>query len=202
MIEVKSPINLKQIGHARQWAAEAMKKRPYRKEFFNKFSEELTNSNAKSVIELGSGPGFLVQAILNQSPNIEYSAFDFSNVMHIIAKERLGDLSNNVKFVEGSFQESGWEKSLGKYDAVLSLQAIHEIRHKDKVPLVFSGVKSILRKNGIFLFCDHVCDVDGMEDDQLYMNEEEQLAALNNAGFNSLGKLLRIGSMVLWKGYA
>jgi hypothetical protein len=59
--DVPSPIDLRQMSDASEWAATAMEKRPWRAEFFARFADELANMEptAARVLELGSGPGFL-----------------------------------------------------------------------------------------------------------------------------------------------
>jgi hypothetical protein len=49
------------MSDARAWAESAMQKRPWRQEFFDLFVKELSSIKQKdlSVLELGSGPGFL-----------------------------------------------------------------------------------------------------------------------------------------------
>jgi len=60
---VPSPIDLKNMKDARAWAA-AANARPGRTEMLQRFVEELALSGAKSVLELGSGPGFLADLTL------------------------------------------------------------------------------------------------------------------------------------------
>ena len=54
--DVPSPIDLRQMTDAREWADEAMVKRPWRTEFFAEFAEQLAAGSALRVLELGCGP--------------------------------------------------------------------------------------------------------------------------------------------------
>ena len=64
--DVASPIDLRTMADARTWAAAALKKRPVREEFFQRIVDELHASALAqlSVLELGSGPGFLARRVL------------------------------------------------------------------------------------------------------------------------------------------
>ncbi len=198
MEEVQSPVDLKQLNDARVWASEVMEKRPYRTKFFAEFEAQLKKHNVRSVLELGSGPGFLASHLLKESANLEYTAYDFSEAMHYLAKERLGLNSNRVNFVVGSFKEEYWESGLGKFNAVITLQAAHEVRHKEKVLPLFKAVKNLLNENGIFLYCDHFYGEFGMQNNNLYMSTIEQEQCLVQAGFSNVAKLLSIGTLNFW----
>jgi hypothetical protein len=61
--DVPSLIDLRSMADAREWASTAMAKRPSRTEFFHRIADELshTSSVQSSILELGSGPGFLAR---------------------------------------------------------------------------------------------------------------------------------------------
>src|SRR5713226_9464756 len=106
--DVPSPIDLRNAADAREWASTAMVKRPWRTEFFTRMAEELSNrATPLSILELGSGPGFLAQHLLSALPSATYTALDFSQAMHDIAKERLGRLADRVTFIESDFCVAG-----------------------------------------------------------------------------------------------
>lgn len=198
MKDVKSAINLQDIEDARIWASEVMEKRPYRVDVFKAFSKHLKEIGANKILEIGSGPGFLAEHILKSDSEFKYTAFDFSEAMHTIAKERIGN-GYDIKFVVGDFTKENWANDLEIFDAIVSIQAIHEVRHKSKVKNLFATLLLHLKPQGTFLYCDHVCDENGMANSELYMNEQEQLAALQEGGFTKIEKLLRIGSLAMWK---
>jgi len=197
-MDVPSPVDLKDMNDARDWAAQVMKRRPYRTTFFNEIRNQLEQSGARTVLELGSGPGFLAEHLLNTLSRIQYTAFDFSDAMHFLAKERLESRTSAVRFVTGDFIKIGWEADLGKFDAIITVQAVHELRHKSKTPALFGAVKSLLMDGGMFLYCDHFYDEGGMENNELYLSAEEQESCLNGAGFSSVKKLVNIGTLNLW----
>lgn len=183
--DVPSPIDLKDELDAREWERTAMQ-RPYREEFFAAFHQQLVSlgDSRLAVLELGSGPGFLAHHILSRTQGIDYTLLDFSSAMHELAKRRLETVeAANVQYVQSDFKAVGWSKGLGQYDAILSNQAVHELRHKRYAPGLFLQLRELLRPTGMLLFCDHYFGVDGMGNDQLYMSLEEQRKALTSAGF-------------------
>jgi len=79
-----------------------------------------------AVLELGSGPGWLVQRIL----------------------ESLGPLAHRVRFVESDFTKPDWHAGLPKYHAVVTLQAVHELRHKRHAASFYKAAGSLLLSGG------------------------------------------------------
>ena len=77
--DVPSAIDLRSMADARDWAASAMLKRPWREEFFRRIAQELAGLDGSgcTVLELGSGPGFLAQRILAALSPVDYIALDF-----------------------------------------------------------------------------------------------------------------------------
>jgi SAM-dependent methyltransferase len=188
------------MDDARAWADEVMVKRPWRVEFFEVFAsviQEASLQRPARVLELGSGPGFLAEHLLKSLPKIEYVALDFSPAMNELAAERLGLLASRVQFVERSFLDESWPHGLGEFDMVVTLQAVHELRHKNRARVLHSQVKSLLSPGGSYLVCDHFSGEGGMSNDQLYMSVAEQQDALVLGGFKHIRQLHARGSLVL-----
>jgi SAM-dependent methyltransferase len=162
-----------------------MVKRPWRRAFFRSFVAELESLVAAegSILELGSGPGFLARQILDALPRVAYTALDFSAPMHALAAERLGPLARHVQFVQADFKASDWAAGLSSYDAVVTIQAVHELRHKRHAASLYTVVRRLLRPGGVFLVCDHVRGEAGATNVSLYMSLEEHRHALRDAGF-------------------
>ena len=199
-IDVPSPIDLRQMEDAREWASTAMAKRPWRTEFFSMFASAIARGGTNvpcRVLELGSGPGFLAEHLLNALPFVSYVALDFSGAMHELAAERLCNLANRVQFVERSFREPAWSNGLGRFQHVVTNQAVHELRHKRHAPLLHTQARAVLATGGSYLVCDHFAGEGGMSNDLLYMTVDEQKAALLAAGFASVEQLLLKGGLVL-----
>ncbi len=196
--DVPSPIDLTRMDDAREWAQQAMLKRPWRTEFFAEFARVLDEGEAQQVLELGSGPGFLARHLLEALPQIQYTALDFSAAMHELAAERLGALQSRVRFVERSFREPAWVEGLGPFDHVVTHQAVHELRHKRYTPMLHEQVRGLLAPGGRYLVCDHFSGPGGMKNDQLYMTIDEQREALQRAGFARVEPVLLKRGLMLY----
>lgn len=199
--DVPSQIDLRTASDAGEWAETAMSKRPWRIEFFELITRRLAllaNGHAR-VLELGAGPGFLARYVLDQIPKLpHYVMLDFSPAMHTLAIERLGRLSARASCLERDFKQPGWNEGLGPFDAVVTVQAVHELRHKRHASALHSQVRSILAPQGIYLMCDHHTGPGGMKNQDLYMSLDEQEASLHNAGFAQVERLSERGGLALY----
>lgn len=200
-IDVPSSIDLRLMSDAREWEQTAMSKRPWRTEFFSRFSTEIKNMppSAHRILELGSGPGFLAEHLLTSLDCIKCVLLDFSPAMHQLAKDRLGPLAGRAEFIERSFKLPDWMDGLGQFDCVVTNQAIHELRHKSYASQLHQQVRAVLKPGGLYLICDHFCGEGGMKNDQLYMSVEEQKEALISAGFLSVEQVMLKGGLVLYR---
>src|SRR5438132_6587374 len=122
-----SPIDFSRTEEAQAWSEAANRKRPWRAEFFVAIAEELRSLHRPSltVLELGSGPGYLAEAVFRALPDIRYTLLDSSLPMQGLARARLGPIGG-AQFVTADFRRPGWTDCLGAFDAVVSVQAVHE----------------------------------------------------------------------------
>lgn len=198
-VDVPSPIDLRLLSDALEWEQSAMAKRPWRAEFFERFAHEIASASppVHRVLELGSGPGFLAQHLLQTLSHISYVLLDFSGAMHQLAMARLDALASRAQFVKRSFKERNWPEGLGVFDCVVTHQAVHELRHKRHASELHTQVRSVLTPDGTYLVCDHFVGEGGMKNDQLYMSPKEQGEALVSAGFSQVKLLMVKGGLVL-----
>lgn len=201
--DVPSPIDFRTVAEAQAWAAAAMIKRPWREEFFRRMVDELAPLRAArgAILELGSGPGFLAQRMLERLPSAEYTALDFSPAMHALAKERLKGFADRVRFIEADFKTTHWTTGLPRYDAVVTVQAVHELRHKRHATGLYRAVNALLPPGGVFLMCDHIRGDAGMDDPALYMTLAEHEHALVEGGFNAVHEVHRESGQVLYRAH-
>jgi SAM-dependent methyltransferase len=176
--DVPSPIDFRDPAHAREWASKAMVLRPWRTEIFARIAGELAVSGAMRVLELGSGPGWLAERVLAERPEIDYVALDFSPVMHELARDRIGE---RARFVVRDFLAADWADGLGRFDAVVTMQAVHELRHKRRAVALHAQVRALTAR---YLVCDHA-----RAGSSLYMTTDEQVRALRDAGFATITEL-------------
>ena len=200
--DVPSSIDFRSMIDARDWANTAMTKRPWRTEFFVRIAEALAGlaGTQPSILELGSGPGFLAEHLLTAFPGSTYAALDFSPVMNELAKERLGVLANRVVFIERDFRALDWSHALPMVDAVVTVQAVHELRHKRHASSFYRPIRPLLKRRGMLLACDHFAGEHGMSDSALFMTPEEHVAAIREGGFSNVDSLMIKGGLVLVRG--
>ena len=190
-----SSIDLREMPDALEWERRAML-RPFRKDFFEAFRTELSRTRLKhlQVLELGSGPGFLAEYLLERLPELHMTLLDFSPAMHKLARKRLAQYQSRVTYLQCDFSKPDWTKTLSVFDAVITLQAIHELRHKRHASTFHQQVKKLLpRNNSLYLACDHYYGSDGMDNKELFMTLSEQEAALESAGFTVKEVLVKGG---------
>ena len=199
--DIPSAINFHDIDDARRWADEADEQRPYRIEFFDRIAEEINRCFKLpiSILEIGSGPGYLAEHILQRSKIGSYYLLDFSDAMHRMARERLEPFRGKTHFLIRDFKTENWTKGLGPYDAVAIMQSAHEVRHKSHISKLFSQIRTLIQNNGYFLMCDHC--IEGMKNGnpELYMTKDGQYDALKQAGFESMELIMEKGSLVLYR---
>lgn len=200
--DVHSPIDFHDPAQALAWKERTEKTRPWRPEFFRAFSLAL---NARSprplrVLELGSGPGQLAAAILKSCRISQYVALDFSQAMHDLARTNLGSLAGKVRVVQRDFRMPAWNAMLGKFDAVVTLQAAHETRHQDRLPDLLRRTRACLKTGGLLLYCDHYRGT--LKNPVLYLGRQQQPRALRDAGFVNVKRLLDKGGMALYSAIA
>ena len=198
--DVPSPINLQDMKDAKEWERTAML-RPFREEFFEAFTNEISaiRKTGLNILELGSGPGFLAQYILSRIDGVNFTLLDFSEPMHELARQRLGVISaSKLHYLLRSFNDHNWADDIDHIDVVISNQAVHELCHKRYAPTFFAQVHKLLKPDGALLFCDHYFGDDGLGNDQLYMSRSEQRQTLERAAFHVTEVLVK-GGRALYK---
>ncbi len=168
--------------------------RPFRLDMFNEFANSLKNDNVENALELGSGPGFLAEYLCDRISNISLTLLDFSDAMHVLAKERLKAYQQDIEFVCRDFKNPDWTRGLKTFDCIFSNQSIHELRHKSLAETLHGQVRSVLTEGGVYLVCDHFVGPGAMQNEELYMTPDEQISCLGAAGFKA-EVLLQKGSM-------
>lgn len=182
-------VDLQDSAIARKWAIETATNKPWRAEFRESFAE-LLRPFAKApirILELGSGPGLLAKRILRDVPVREYVLFDFSDPMMQMARETLGPRAE-VSYHIGDFRSHDWASKVpGVFDAVVSMQAVHEIRHKRHVPWLYAQTATLLRSGGLLIVSDAEPTADqSAQLRQLASTRREQEHAMLWAGFEGV----------------
>lgn len=110
------------------------------------------------VLELGSGPGHLAREIVTRCDVAEDLALEFSGARHALAREHLGELGSRITFVTGDFRSPAWTTDLSAFDAVVTMQAVNETRHKRHALPLLAQARGVLRPGGQLLYGDHYFD--------------------------------------------
>ena len=197
--DVPSPIDFHDIAQAREWEDATVRNKPWRPQFFAAFVSVLNQrfSEPFTVLELGSGPGHLAGSLLGNCAISRYVALDFSAAMHQLARARLEPLEANVEFVTQDFPMHNWGEHLDQFDAVVTMQAAHEVRHTRHLVAFFAEARKCLKPDGVFLYCDSYA-AEGRHPN-LFVSPEDQPLRLEQAGFRNITKLLDLGGMALFR---
>lgn len=183
--------------YVREWTREANVKRPFRTDFFDAFIAELSHLSQANVLDLGSGPGFLAEQILARTDAAAYHLFDFSPLMLDLSRARLAPFGERVCFHQGSFLEPVWWQSLpAPFDAVVSMQAVHELRDATRIPTLYRELHALLAPGGLALIADLVNAAEVTEAHLLTAIENQ--AALREAGFQEVRQVHAVADVALF----
>ncbi len=161
---------------------------PHRNEGYAALLEFLPASTRR-VADLGTGDGYLLDALRDARPGIEGVAVDFSAEMLRRARDRFAGVEG-IAVVEHDLDEplADW----GRFDAVVSAFAIHHVRDSRKRAL-FGEVYAALEPGGVFLNLEHV-------DSPTPELHEGFLDAINSspAGDDPSNKLAPVAAQLAW----
>jgi tRNA (cmo5U34)-methyltransferase len=117
-----------------------------------------------TVLDLGSGTGFLLQRLLVRFPGIRVVAVDGARSMLDLARARLGDLAARVEYRIGDFRTlAELCRDIASFDAVTSSFALHHLDPEAKATL-FRTVHDLIHAGGWFLNGDVIlAEDDGLE---------------------------------------
>ena len=198
-IPYQGPHQYHDSEYVQSWAADANTKRPHRQRVFDAFVSELRPLVRVRVLEVGCGPGFLAERILEACDVAAYTLFDFSEHMIGLAQARLAPFSALTRFVNGSFLDEDWHKSFdGDFDAIVSLQAVHETREQELVPKLYREIRTLLNRDGRLIVGDLTSD-SGVTKPHL-LSAEAHHAAMSAAGFSVSKTILEVEDLVVVMG--
>ena len=88
-------------------------------------------------------------------------------------------------------RDPAWTHALGPFDAVVTMQAVHELRHKRRAQTLYEQVHALLAPGGVFVVCDH----EPADARPLLMPAVEQRAVLAAAGFRDVATVMTVGTL-------
>ena len=155
--EVPSDHDFFDPAYVKHWTESISRYRPERKRLFEVFAAEAARikKGALSVFELGCGPGFLAEALLENCKIARYALLDFSPQMLDLSRSRLKKFQDRTVFIQADFKKGDWAAGIDTgFDLIVSLQA--ELRHASRIPKLYAQLHSLLAPGGTILICDHV----------------------------------------------
>jgi SAM-dependent methyltransferase len=187
-------------AYVRSWLETTTVKHPERTAMFDQFVSEISAANIQrlTVLELGSGPGVLAGQILSRCPVEHYWLVDFSPQMHELAHERLGD-DDRAIYVQADFKSPSWTEAIAeRAQVVVTMQALHELRHSSRSHLLYRQLASVAEPGGLLLVCDHLRPSD--DERALYMSIDEHLSALEDGGIINPSLVLTLNQFGFFRG--
>jgi cyclopropane fatty-acyl-phospholipid synthase-like methyltransferase len=181
-----------------RWEQNTVSKYPQRLAFFDAFVIEVSALDEGIILELGSGPGALAEQILSRCMVSRYYLVDSSRPMHDLARKRVG-ADVRAAFVQADFGTADWTTHIPEaIDAVVSMQAVHELGQPERVPDLYRQLRALCRRTTTLLICDHVRQPE--DDRPRFLTADEHLGAMDAAGVSSPALLLTLGDLALFKG--
>jgi len=196
---LENPHEFHDATYTAEWVEYNEQKYPQRAVFIDELIRVLKlQPGALRVLELGSGAGRLSGAIMQRCPIDAYDLLDSSPAMHQLASARLAG-STVARFIEADFSDAGWTNQVSYgYDAVVTMQALHELRNLARVPLLYSQVASVARPGAAVIVCDHL----PVEEKHhgLYMPPSAHLTAMTAGGLVDAEVVRVSDAMVIVRG--
>jgi hypothetical protein len=102
-----------------------------------------------------------------------------------LSRERLAAFHDRTVFLQRDFKTKDWSAGIPTdFDLIVSLQAVHELRHASRIPGLYSQLYKLLVPGGAILICDHVNSRSaGPQHRAHFMTVKEHLSAFAHAGF-------------------
>ncbi|MDE0198894.1 MAG: class I SAM-dependent methyltransferase [Caldilineaceae bacterium] len=109
------------------------------------------------VVELGIGPAYLAEYLLERMPRISYEGVDFSQPMLTQAATRLARFGDRVHFQQADLLGDSWGGDLARPPAgVVSTWALHDLGGQAQTLHVYRVCAAALPEGGILLNGDFV----------------------------------------------
>ncbi|MBI4913162.1 MAG: methyltransferase domain-containing protein [Acidobacteria bacterium] len=110
-----------------------------------------------AVLELGTGPGYFAQALLEAFPAAVYQGLDFSAPMLALAAGRLGCFGSRVTLTRADFTAPDWTRAApGPVQAIVSTWALHDLGDPELTASVYAACRGLLPPGGLLVNGDFV----------------------------------------------
>ncbi len=160
---------------------------PERIDLFETICQEIVNYKSRpiSILELGIGPGFLADFLLNKLDAVDYQGLDFSEAMLAIAKKRTIKFNKQIKLIKADLINENWsERLINVPNIIVSTWALHDLFKKENILNVYKSVYKILPEGGLLLNGDFIKPEESkFEYEGGRIKPSEHLNLLRQAGF-------------------
>jgi SAM-dependent methyltransferase len=137
------------------------------------------------LVELGLGPGYLADHLLQGLPEVRYTGVDFSEPMLALAQRRLAAHGARLRPLRADLLEADWTAGLQHpVHAIVSTWSLHDLGGEERTAAVYAACAGALVPGGLFLNGDFIRP-DGSRHDYEpgRFAIERHLALLREVGF-------------------
>jgi tRNA (cmo5U34)-methyltransferase len=154
------------------------------------------------VLDVGTGPGVLADAVLRAVPGAQVVVQDYSPPMLQQARSRLAWAGDRARFHLSDLALPGWSDGLGDgFDAVVSSYAIHNLREPGAIRGVYEELVTLLAPGGCVLLLDLVepagARAERLVGERRRADEEEPASLAAQLGWLTRAGLVQVDC--LWK---
>jgi SAM-dependent methyltransferase len=137
------------------------------------------------LVELGLGPGYLAEHLLQRLPGVRYTGVDFSEPMLTIAQRRLATHGERLTPLRADLLEAGWTRQLQHpVHAIVTTWSLHDLGGEAQTAAVYAACAGALVPGGLFLNGDFIRPAGTRHDyEPGRFGIDRHLALLRGAGF-------------------
>ena len=144
-------------NYVAEWVADHEAEDPSRAERFRFISRLLPfgSEDAAAILDLGGGYGPLSHVMAEEFPASTVTLHDYSAPMHKIARQRLAEFGDRIKYVRSDLMSPDWTTDLpGPFAAVVSSLCLHNLGSSPRVRQIYREVFGLLGSGGCFFDID------------------------------------------------
>ena len=118
------------------------------------------------LLELGVGAGGLTQAVLSalfegveseRTSAVEYTGIEIEPSLVLHVDELLGESGHqDARLIQADLRGAAWPRRLSPFDAVFTLQTLHDLGGVDALEAIYRQVHGLLAPDGILINADFV----------------------------------------------
>lgn len=149
---------------------------------------QAANKKEQRILELCTGPGVLALRILETVPVKEYVGLDISEASINYVKHLTRTSGIKTSWHAADLNDDAWLELVdGPYDAVVSMQSVHDLGGEREVARIYTIAASLLDDDGCFINADLLrseSDPPGSNPGRFTISRHRQL--LQEAGFQTV----------------